>query len=257
MKGFNIPFRQIPYQKFQPITRTPQGVQPVLDMEIRNLLAKGAITQIPLSKDGYYSRILLVPKKGGGMRPVIDLSSLNNFVESQHFQMENLSSIKTLLKQGDFMTKLDLEDAYLTIAMNPQSQKLGFLPNLERQSISIQSPSIWPERSASSVYQTTKWYLKVSCLLLPCQQRELAQTKQFKPSSPALLLIHICAQYIVLHTTCYSQKKNELFKKENQIIYSFPISNLTTRLRKRHLLVGSCPLLKRQALTQKFLKLIP
>ena len=156
MKGFNIPFRQIPYQKFQPITRTPQGVQPVLDMEIRNLLAKGAITQIPLSKDGYYSRILLVPKKGGGMRPVIDLSSLNNFVESQHFQMENLSSIKTLLKQGDFMTKLDLEDAYLTIAMNPQSQKLGFLPNLERQSISIQSPSIWPERSASSVYQTIK-----------------------------------------------------------------------------------------------------
>ena len=57
------------------------------------------------------------------MRPVIDLSSLNNFVESQHFQMENLSSIKTLLKQGDFMTKLDLKDAYLTIAMNPQSQK--------------------------------------------------------------------------------------------------------------------------------------
>ena len=82
MKGFNIPFRQIPYQKFQPITRTPQGVQPVLDMEIRNLLAKGAITQIPLLKDGYYSRIFFVPKKGGGMRPVIDLSSLNNFVES-------------------------------------------------------------------------------------------------------------------------------------------------------------------------------
>ena len=53
-------------------------------MEIQNLLGKGAITQIPLSKDGYYSRIFLVPKKGGGMRPVIDLSSLNNFVESQH-----------------------------------------------------------------------------------------------------------------------------------------------------------------------------
>ena len=108
---------------FQPITRTPQGVEPILDREIQDLLAKGAITQIPLSKDGYYSRIFLVPKKDGGMRPVIDLSSLNNFVENQHFQMENLTSVKTLLKQGDFMTKLDLKDAYLTVAINPQSQR--------------------------------------------------------------------------------------------------------------------------------------
>jgi hypothetical protein len=37
--------------------------------------------------------------------------------------MENLSSIKSLLKQRDFMTKLDLKDAYLTVAINPQSQK--------------------------------------------------------------------------------------------------------------------------------------
>ena len=122
MKGFNIPFRQIPYQKFQPITRTPQGVQPDLDMEIRNLLAKGAITQIPLSKDGYYSRIFLVPKKGGGMRPVIDLSSLNNFVDN--------SNEPSIAEVSSF--------------------------HLERQSISIQSPSIWPERSASSVYRTIK-----------------------------------------------------------------------------------------------------
>lgn len=158
VKGFNIPFRQIPYQNFQPITRTPQGVQPILDMEIRNLLAKGAITQIPLSKDGYYSRIFLVPKKGGGMRPVIDLSSLNNFVENQHFQMENLSSIKTLLKQGEFMTKLDLNDAYLKDAYNSNEPSIAEVSSfhLERQSISIQSPSIWPERSASSVYQTIK-----------------------------------------------------------------------------------------------------
>ena len=37
--------------------------------------------------------------------------------------MENLTTIKTLLKQGNFMMKLDLKDKYLTVAMNPQSQK--------------------------------------------------------------------------------------------------------------------------------------
>ena len=57
------------------------------------------------------------------MRPVLDLSLLNNFIENKHFQLENLSSIKTLLNPGDWMTKLDLRDAYLTVAIDPQSQK--------------------------------------------------------------------------------------------------------------------------------------
>ena len=123
MEGFSIPFRQNPYQIFQPITLTPQGLEPIFDQKIQSLLAKGAITQIPLSKDGHYSRIFFVSKKDGGMHTVIDLSSLSNFVENQDFQMENLTSVKTLLKQGDFMTTLDLKDAYLRVAINPQSQK--------------------------------------------------------------------------------------------------------------------------------------
>lgn len=39
------------------------------------------------------------------MRPVIDVSALNCFVENAYFQMEHLSTIKSLLKQGHFMTK--------------------------------------------------------------------------------------------------------------------------------------------------------
>ena len=116
--GFSIPFRQNPYQIFQPITLTPQGLEPIFYQKIQSLLAKGAIMQIPLSKDGYYSRIFFVSKKDGGMHTVIE-----QFVENQHFQMENLTSVKTLLKQGDFMTNLDLKDAYLRVAINPQSQK--------------------------------------------------------------------------------------------------------------------------------------
>ena len=43
------------------------------------------------------------------MRPVIDLSSLNKFIVNEHFQMENLSCLKTLLLPGDFMTNIDLK----------------------------------------------------------------------------------------------------------------------------------------------------
>jgi hypothetical protein len=43
-------------------------------------LQKAAIEQVPTSSlgPGFYSRLFLVPKKKGGMRPVIDLSILNS-----------------------------------------------------------------------------------------------------------------------------------------------------------------------------------
>ena len=96
------------------VTRTfPESV-PILEQEVQNLLAKGAICEVPFTKDGFYSRLFLIYKKDGNMRPVIDLSPLNCFIETPHFQMEHLTTVKSLLKQGNFMTKLDLKDAYLS-----------------------------------------------------------------------------------------------------------------------------------------------
>ena len=53
---------------------------------------------------------------------VLLYSSLNQFIENSHFQMEHLSAIKTLLKSGHFVTKLDLKDAYLSVTVHPESQ---------------------------------------------------------------------------------------------------------------------------------------
>jgi hypothetical protein len=49
-----------------------------LSEEVSVLLQKAAIEQVPTSSlgPGFYSHLLLVPKKKGGMRPVIDLSNL-------------------------------------------------------------------------------------------------------------------------------------------------------------------------------------
>ena len=113
----------MPYQKHPQITQVQQGSASTLDNEIQKLLEKGALCRVPFTADAFYSRLFLVPKKGGSMRPVIDLSALNQFIENPHFQMEHLSSIKTLLKPGHFMTKLDLKDAYLSVAVHPDCQK--------------------------------------------------------------------------------------------------------------------------------------
>lgn len=63
----------------------------------------------------FISPLFTVPRKGGGQRPVINLKDLNHFVEYQHFKMEGVTMLKDLLKPNDFMTKIDLKDAYLTV----------------------------------------------------------------------------------------------------------------------------------------------
>ena len=110
----------MPCQKHPQITQVQQGSA---SRKRSSLLEKGALCQVPFTADAFYSRLFLVPKKGGSMRPVIDLSALNQFIENPHFQMEHFSSIKTLLKPGHFMTKLDLKDAYLSVAVHPDCQK--------------------------------------------------------------------------------------------------------------------------------------
>lgn len=99
-----------------------------MDNEIKSLQDKGAIHQASLSDPGFVSSLFMVPKKGGGQRPVINLKALNNFVEYSHFKMEGIHMLRDLLRKDDFMVKLDLKDAYFTVPVWINHQKyLRFL----------------------------------------------------------------------------------------------------------------------------------
>ena len=56
----------------------------------RALIAKGAVELAPLPSPGFYSRLFVVWKTSGSWCPVIDLSTLNRFVDVSHFQMETI-----------------------------------------------------------------------------------------------------------------------------------------------------------------------
>ena len=125
VQGFKICFRCTPVQSVVPRVSDQNSI---IKNEIVSLLIKGAIRQVPFSHDGFCHRLFLVPKKGGGQRPVLDLSALNQFIETEHFKIENLVTLKSLLNKGDYMINLDLTDAYLTVPMHPDSRKfLRFL----------------------------------------------------------------------------------------------------------------------------------
>ncbi len=95
----------------------------LIQEEMDNLLEKGAISEVYNPQDGYFSNLFLVPKKDRGQRPVINLKGLNQFVQYEHFKMEGIQTVKDLLQPGDWLTKIDLKDAYFTIPMNHSNRK--------------------------------------------------------------------------------------------------------------------------------------
>ena len=73
---------------------------------------------VDIRPDQYVYRIFEVPKKTGEYRLILDLSNLNCFLKKVNFKMEGLPSIASLIFLNDYMASLDLQNAFLTVAMH-------------------------------------------------------------------------------------------------------------------------------------------
>ena len=80
---------------------------------IQTMLSKRAIVQVSPDTPGFYSRIFMIPKKGTSKwRPVIDLSALNKYLIVPKFKMETAELIRASLQRREWVTSIDLQDAY-------------------------------------------------------------------------------------------------------------------------------------------------
>ena len=82
------------------------------------LLSKGAIEETQPDPQSFISQIFLVEKKDGGFRPIINLKRLNHHVRTEHFKMESLHLLPSLIQQEDWTVKLDLKNAYLQVPIH-------------------------------------------------------------------------------------------------------------------------------------------
>ena len=125
--GYVLPFRSKPNLIRFPLILSEYKAQQkyqALATCIQSLLSKNAIERVENVKSlGFYSRLFLVPKPHQRWRPVIDLSRLNTFLHVEKFKMETPESIRTSLVPGEWVSSIDLSDAYLHIPIHPNSRK--------------------------------------------------------------------------------------------------------------------------------------
>ena len=121
--GYAIQFARRPprYRGIQ-FTRVLADSAPVLRAEIAVLLAKDAIEPVPPAdmKTGFYSPYFIVPKKGGGLRPILDLRVLNRSLHRLPFKMLTQKRIFKCIRPQDWFAAIYLKDAYFHVSILPR-----------------------------------------------------------------------------------------------------------------------------------------
>jgi hypothetical protein len=123
-EGYGIIFNKPPPLRLPPLHNPFNSIeeQRAISSEVQSLLQKRAIEECNSGK-GFYSRIFTIPKKTGDLRPVLNLRPLNQFINAPKFKMETLSTICRMLKPGDWLTSIDLSDAFLHVSVLPAHKK--------------------------------------------------------------------------------------------------------------------------------------
>ncbi|KAJ8917897.1 hypothetical protein NQ315_002589 [Exocentrus adspersus] len=124
VRGYKIPFFLKPYQIKTPNQRVfSKREKSLLQASIAELLKKGVISLCVHRKGEFLSSYFLVEKITGGYRFVLNLKSLNKFVETMHFKLENFKTVKDIIVQNCYMCTLDLKDAYYLIPIHKKYRK--------------------------------------------------------------------------------------------------------------------------------------
>ena len=155
-EGYALPFKMRP-----PLTRFPliksgyanpvrsRALSEALVALREKLVVEKVVVRASLS---FYNRLFLIPKPNKKWRPILDLSQLNVYLQTNTFKMETPETIRVSLQTGEWVTSLDFSDAYFHIPIHTRSRKyLRFF--FEQQGISVHSPSFRSSHCSVGIYQ--------------------------------------------------------------------------------------------------------
>ena len=118
-EGYTLPFR------FRPnLTRLPTVISNYVNPHknlhlleaLQQLVNKNPVEPVATQKSlGFYNRLFLVPKPNNRWRPILDLSTLNTFLNTESFNMETPETIRTSLQTVEWVISVDFKDTYFHI----------------------------------------------------------------------------------------------------------------------------------------------
>ena len=123
ISGYHLEFLSSPHQRKWPKQHVlEEEKSEALEKELEALIQKEAVSKVQQPEGSFVSPMFPVPKGDGSRRPIIDLRELNQFITPHHFKMEGIRTLKGLIQKNDWMVKLDMKDAYLSVPIHPAHQ---------------------------------------------------------------------------------------------------------------------------------------
>ena len=88
---------------------------PQMSQEIGLLKEQKDVERPPHPDPSFISRMFLVQKSSGGLRPIFDLRGLNKHVKVRKFRLISHLKVPDFLQDGDWMTRIDMSLAFLHV----------------------------------------------------------------------------------------------------------------------------------------------
>ena len=130
-EGYTLDFR------FRPnLTRSPTVISNYVNPQRQSHLLEGlyqltnknAVEPVTNQNSlGFYNRLFLVPKPNNRWRAILDLNTLNTFLNTESFRMESPETIRTSLQLREWVTSIDFKDTYFHIPIHSQSRKYMYM----------------------------------------------------------------------------------------------------------------------------------
>jgi Reverse transcriptase (RNA-dependent DNA polymerase) len=114
-----------PYDSFSRLSGDPPR-SAAMDATVREYHSKGILNVVPAAEQGRgsYLTLFLVPKKTpDAWRGCLDMRPVNDHVVKEHFKMEGLHTVRQLLRRDDWLTTVDITDAYPHLAVAPSHRR--------------------------------------------------------------------------------------------------------------------------------------
>ncbi|KAI2658657.1 Gag-Pol polyprotein [Labeo rohita] len=103
-------------------------------------------------KSGFYSPYFIVPKKSGGLPPILDLRVLNRSLHRLPFKMLTAKCILSCVRHQDWFAAIDLKDAYFHVSILSLTLTFSSVC-LQGSGVSVQSPPLWAGPVSPHLYQ--------------------------------------------------------------------------------------------------------